>query len=74
MRHVAVVCLLLVAACAISACADDYPQPRRIYVVGPPPPLPGWRDHVRWCLDHHPGYDPRTNLFPDAYGYTHVCR
>jgi hypothetical protein len=40
--------------------------------VGPPPPPPGY--HVRWCLAHHPGYDPRTNLFPDPWGRPHVCR
>ena len=54
--------LSLLAAGGLSACAD-YPA-----YYGPPP------GHVRWCLNHHPGYDPATNLFPGADGQPHVCR
>ena len=54
---------LIVAGGALTGC--DPPPPRPWY--GPNP-------HVRWCLDHHPGYDPRTNLFPDAAGRPRECR
>ena len=55
---------LLAASSGLAACAEyDYPPPR---------PYPG--EHVRWCLNHHPGYDPATNLFPGADGQPHVCR
>ena len=43
----------------------------------PPPPPPyyyGPNPHVAWCLSHHPGYNPRSNLFPDSWGGLHVCR
>jgi hypothetical protein len=48
---------------ALASCATPGP---------PPPPPPGY--HVRWCLAHHPGYDPNTNLFPDRWGRPHPCR
>jgi len=54
----------LAAASGLAACAEVPP--------GPPPPGPG--GHVRWCLNHHPGYDPNTNMFPGADGRPHVCR
>jgi hypothetical protein len=52
----------LAAAGCLSACAD-YPA-----YYGPPP------GHVRWCLRHHPGYDPNTNLFPARDGTLRPCR
>lgn len=56
---------LCAAGTALAACAD-YPPP-----YYPPPPGPG--AHVGWCLRHHPGYDPRTNIFPDPNGNPRVC-
>ena len=53
---------LLAAATGLSACADGPAY------YGPPP------GHVRWCLRHHPGYDPNTNLFPGPDGRPHPCR
>jgi hypothetical protein len=55
--------VLGVTGAALASCASVGP---------PPPPPPGY--HVRWCLAHHPGYDPRTNLFPDRWGRPHPCR
>ena len=57
------------AACAAgllaSACAY---QP-------PPPPPPGVvrAQHVRWCLDHRPGYNPHTNVYVAWDGSPHYC-
>jgi len=60
-----------VAALGLMACACAEEGPRRVvYVAG----APGWDRHVQWCLDHHPGYDPRTNQFIGRDGYPHVCR
>jgi hypothetical protein len=59
--------ILAAAATGLAACAD-YPPPPPYYG---PPPGPG--AHVRWCLSHHPGYDPRTNIFADANGNLHPC-
>lgn len=55
--------VVLLAAGALSAC--DEPPP----YYGPPGP----GAHIRWCLAHHPGYNPNTNLFPDAYGRPRAC-
>ena len=38
-----------------------------------PPPGYGPGHHVRWCLNHHPGYNPNTNLFPDRFGALRPC-
>ncbi len=55
--------VLLATSAALVSCDD------------PPPPRPvSWADHVRFCAYHHPGYDPRSNLFPDGDGGLHVCR
>ena len=54
--------VLLATGCVLAAC--DPPPPR---------PVP-WAEHVRFCAYHHPGYDPRSNLFPDGYGGLHACR
>jgi hypothetical protein len=54
---------LVAGGLGLAACATYYP---------PPPPPPGF--HVRWCLAHHPGYDPHTNLWPDRFGRLHPCR
>lgn len=51
------------AALTLAACADGPGY------YGPPSPL-----HVQRCLDRHPGYDPRTNLYPGPNGRLHVCR
>jgi hypothetical protein len=64
MRKVLVWASLTATASALCACAD-YP---------PPPPYPPPGLHVRWCLAHHPGYDPRSNLFPGRDGRLHPCR
>ena len=51
-----------------SACADYYPPP--------PPPVPpevARENHVRWCYDHHPRYDPRSNVYMAADGSPHYC-
>jgi hypothetical protein len=53
-----------------AACADNDGPRRVVYVAG----APGWDGHVQWCLDHHPGYDPRSNQFIGRDGYPHVCR
>jgi hypothetical protein len=53
---------LLTATGALAACAE-----------GPYPPHPPPPDQVRWCLAHHPGYDPNTNMWPDRYGNWHRC-
>jgi hypothetical protein len=54
---------VLAAGAGLAACVDNVPPP------GPPPGA-----HIRWCLNHHPGYNPNTNLFPGADGRPHVCR
>ena len=38
-----------------------------------PPPAYGPQHHVRWCLNHHRGYNPNTNLFPDRFGQLRPC-
>ena len=40
---------------------------------GPPPPAGGPGHHVRWCLAHHPDYNPNTNLFHDRFGQLRSC-
>ncbi len=72
MRKLIILSALAATAASLCACAEPYP--RRVYVVGPPPPGPAWDAHVDWCLNHHPGYDPRTNAFIGRDGYPHVCR
>jgi hypothetical protein len=54
-----------------AACADT--APRRVYVAAAAPPE-SWEQHVRWCFNHHPGYDPRSNTFVGRDGYPHECR
>jgi hypothetical protein len=58
---------LLGVAGSLAACADVPPPPPPPY--GPPPP---W--HVRWCANHHPGYNPNNNLYPGPDGRWHPCR
>ena len=58
--------IVVLSGLGLAACYEPPPPP-------PPPPPPGVV-HVRWCLANHPGYDPRTNLFPDRFGYPRVCR
>ena len=54
---------LLAASSGLVGCAEEP------YYYGPPP-----NGHVRWCLNHHPGYNPNTNLFPAADGHLYPCR
>lgn len=35
--------------------------------------VPAGNAHVRWCYEHHAGYNPYNNTFRDGYGYRHVC-
>ncbi len=49
-----------------SACAEYYPPP-------PPPPGVVREQHVRWCFDHHGGYDPRSNVYIGSDGSPHYC-
>ena len=51
-----------------SACADYYPPP-----PSPPPPGVVRAHHVRWCFNHHGGYDPRTNVYIGSDGSPHLC-
>ncbi len=59
------------AACGVgllaSACAEYYPPP--------PPPPPGviHARHVRWCFNHHAGYNPDTNVYIAFDGSPHYC-
>jgi hypothetical protein len=65
--------LITAIACAglgLGACADT--APRRVYVAAAAPET--WDQHVRWCFNHHPGYDPRSNTFVGRDGYPHECR
>jgi hypothetical protein len=52
---------LLAAAC------ENYPPPR------PVPPAVAREQHVRWCYDHHGGYDPRSNIYVGSDGSRHYC-
>ena len=49
-----------------TACEEYYPPP-------PPPPGVIHARHVRWCFNHHGGYDPRTNIYIAGDGSPHYC-
>ena len=51
---------LMATGAGLSSCASYY---------APPPP-----GHVRWCLNHRPGYNPNTNLWVDRFGRLRPCR
>ncbi len=68
-KRILIVTAVAALAALAAACAEDY-GPRRVYVAGPSP----YDRHVQWCFNHHPDYDPRTNLFLGRDGYTHPCR
>ena len=61
---------ILAATCGVgllaSACVD-YPPPL------PPPPAVIHARHVRWCFNHHPRYNPDTNVFIAFDGSPRVC-
>ena len=46
------------------------------YYAPPPPPISpamAREHHVRWCYDHHAGYDPRSNVYVAGDGSPHYC-
>ena len=69
MKKIALLTLTCGLGLLASACADYYPPPP------PPPPPPGVvrANHVRWCYDHHAGYDPRSNVYIAGDGSPHYC-
>ena len=40
-----------------------------IYVDVGPSYDNSWKKHVKYCLKHHPSYDPDTNLYETKSGY-----
>ncbi len=68
MKRLITAALVCASAVTATACADYYPPP-------PPPPPPGVvrAQHVRWCYDHHPRYDARSNVYIADDGSPHYC-
>ena len=66
MRKFITAALVCASAAAATACA---------YPVPPPPPPPGviHARHVRWCFNHHAGYNPDTNVYVAFDGSPHYC-
>jgi BA14K-like protein len=64
--------LILTLACGLglltAACETYYPPPPRSV-----PPAVARENHVRWCYDHHGGYDPRSNVYVGSDGSRHYC-
>jgi hypothetical protein len=50
-----------------TACESYYPPPR------PVPPAVARENHVRWCYDHHGGYNPENNVYIAGDGSPHYC-
>ena len=68
MKKLVTVSLVCGAGLLATACADYYPPP--------PPPIPpavARENHVRWCYDHHPGYNARSNVYIAGDGSPHYC-
>ena len=63
MKTLLVTSALIAVGAALAGCEPPPPP-----YLGPPNP------HIAWCLAHHPGYDPRSNLFPTRWGGLRPCR
>ena len=66
MKKLLTVSLVCGAGLLATACADYYPPP-------PVPPGVARENHVRWCYDHRPRYDARSNVYIGSDGSPHYC-
>jgi hypothetical protein len=64
MKRTILTLALLGVAAAVTGCETGYDGP---------PPGHGPGHHVRWCLAHHPDYNPNTNMFHDRFGNLRPC-